>query len=68
MQDGVWGADSIDALKRFQKDQNLDGDGKLGALSLIGLGLGPKRAPPETMQPAADSSGIQSNLPAPQQP
>ncbi len=41
--DGVWSADSVDALKRFQKDQNLDPDGKIGALSLIALGLGPKR-------------------------
>jgi peptidoglycan hydrolase-like protein with peptidoglycan-binding domain len=41
--DGAWGPDSVDALKRFQKDQNLDTDGKIGALSLIALGLGPKR-------------------------
>jgi peptidoglycan hydrolase-like protein with peptidoglycan-binding domain len=41
--DGAWNAGSIDALKRFQKDQNLDPDGKIGSLSLIALGLGPKR-------------------------
>jgi murein L,D-transpeptidase YcbB/YkuD len=41
---GVWDAESIDAMKRFQKEQNLDADGKLSSLSLIGLGLGPKRA------------------------
>lgn len=41
---GVWDADSIDAMKRYQKDQNLDADGKLSSLSLIGLGLGPKRS------------------------
>ena len=40
---GVWGADSVDALKRFQTDNNLEPDGKIGARSLIGLGLGPKR-------------------------
>ena len=40
---GVWGADSIDALKRFQKDHNLRDDGKLSSLSLISLGLGPTR-------------------------
>jgi peptidoglycan hydrolase-like protein with peptidoglycan-binding domain len=47
--DGAWGADSVDALKHFQRDQNLTDDGKLGSLSLIALGLGPKRteAPPE---------------------
>lgn len=42
---GVWGADSTDALRRFQSEQNLDGDGRLNSLSLIALGLGPKREP-----------------------
>lgn len=41
--DGQWGPDSVDALKRFQTDQKLEADGKLGALSLMALGLGPKR-------------------------
>lgn len=41
--DGNWGPDSVEALKRFQRDQNLDDDGKIGALSLMGLGLGPRR-------------------------
>ena len=53
---GEWGADSVDALKRFQTDQNLTPDGKLNSLSLIAMGLGPKRLtaqsqpqpPPET--------------------
>lgn len=40
---GAWGSDSVDALKRFQRDQNIGDDGKLGSLSLIALGLGPKR-------------------------
>ena len=40
---GKWGADSTDALKRFQADQNLTSDGRLNSLSLIALGLGPKR-------------------------
>lgn len=40
---GVWDAESTDALKRFQTDQNLTADGKIGSLSLIALGLGPKR-------------------------
>jgi peptidoglycan hydrolase-like protein with peptidoglycan-binding domain len=40
---GAWGSDSVDALRRFQGEQNLDPDGKLGSLSLIALGLGPKR-------------------------
>ena len=41
--DGSWNAASVDALKRFQKDQNLTDSGKLDSLSLIALGLGPKR-------------------------
>jgi murein L,D-transpeptidase YcbB/YkuD len=41
--DGAWNGESVDALKRFQKDQNLDPDGKIGSLSLMALGLGPKR-------------------------
>jgi peptidoglycan hydrolase-like protein with peptidoglycan-binding domain len=41
--DGTWGSESVEALKRFQKDQNLDPDGKIGSLSLMALGLGPKR-------------------------
>jgi phage tail tape-measure protein len=40
---GQWSADSAEALKRFQSDQNLTSDGKLNSLSLIALGLGPKR-------------------------
>jgi len=40
---GQWGPDSIDALKRFQQDQSLNGTGKLDSMSLIALGLGPKR-------------------------
>jgi len=40
---GQWGADSADALKRFQAEQSLMPDGKINSLSLIALGLGPKR-------------------------
>ncbi len=38
-----WGPQYADALKRFQKDQNLPPNGKITSLSLIALGLGPKR-------------------------
>jgi peptidoglycan hydrolase-like protein with peptidoglycan-binding domain len=48
--DGAWGPASIDALRRFQHDQNLVEDGKIGSLSLIALGLGPKREPPEPVK------------------
>jgi peptidoglycan hydrolase-like protein with peptidoglycan-binding domain len=42
--DGNWGPESESALQRFQHDQNLEEDGKIGSLSLIALGLGPRRA------------------------
>ena len=46
---GEWEPQSVEALKKFQLDQNLKGDGKLNSLSLIALGLGPKRsANPQT--------------------
>jgi hypothetical protein len=74
---GTWGADSVEALKRFQGDQNLTTDGKLTSLSLIAMGLGPKRA--AAMAPVNSSSTppatsdapvtVQSNTtPAPQAP
>jgi hypothetical protein len=40
---GSWGSSSVDALKRFQASQNIDANGKINSLSLIALGLGPKR-------------------------
>jgi len=39
---GQWGDESTDALRRFQTDQHMSGDGKLDALTLTALGLGPK--------------------------
>jgi len=73
---GAWDADSIDAMKRFQKDQNLDADGKLSSLSLIALGLGPKRTltastvNPATAAPqaAAPASVVTPPVPQPQVP
>lgn len=53
---GEWNADSAAALKQFQVDRNLTADGKISALSLIGLGLGPKHpnaAPPPSVTPVA---------------
>jgi hypothetical protein len=40
---GQWNDDSVEALKQFQTDHKLVNDGKISALSLIGLGLGPNR-------------------------
>jgi peptidoglycan hydrolase-like protein with peptidoglycan-binding domain len=51
---GVWGTDSALALKKFQKDQSLQADGKLDSLTLISLGLGPRR------EPLGSAAGIKS--------
>jgi len=58
--DGEWKDDSVDALKRFQADQKLPDDGKISALTLTGLGLGPHHdgstaaAVPLSTAPAAE--------------
>jgi peptidoglycan hydrolase-like protein with peptidoglycan-binding domain len=57
---GEWGAESTEALKRFQADQNLTPDGKLNSLSLIAMGLGPKRMTAQSHAPLP--------LPAPEAP
>src|SRR5437870_3914471 len=45
---GTWGQASVEALKKFQADQNVASSGKINSLSLIALGLGPKRDGPAT--------------------
>jgi hypothetical protein len=55
---GAWGPESIDSLKRFQHDQSLVEDGKIGSLSLIALGLGPKRT---VVEPASEKTSLQEN-------
>jgi hypothetical protein len=58
---GVWDAQSQDALRQFQTDQKLSPTGKLSAASLIALGLGPKTgADSVSPQPA----GVDSPPPA----
>jgi peptidoglycan hydrolase-like protein with peptidoglycan-binding domain len=61
---GTWDADSIAAMKRFQKDQNLEADGKLSALSLIALGLGPKR----TLTASSAAAPTPSSIPVTPKP
>ena len=68
---GVWDADSVGAMQRFQMDQKLTPSGKINAPSLIGLGLGAKSAgapeapalpgapPPPAMPPAAPPPAAQ---------
>jgi len=79
--DGAWDAGSVDALRRFQMDQNLTPDGKLTSLSLIAMGLGPRRSggltpaarptifPLDTPITSVAPVTVQSNpAPAPQAP
>lgn len=42
---GRWDDSSIAAMKRFQEQHAIPPTGKINALSLIALGLGPKRGP-----------------------
>jgi hypothetical protein len=60
---GEWGSDSVEALKHFQTDQNLMPDGKISSLSLIALGLGPKRLTAKS-DSAPPQPGTSAPLPA----
>jgi hypothetical protein len=62
---GVWGQQSVDALKKFQEDQNINnmsGRGKLDSMTLIALGLGPRRETPNK-EPSSDSKAIEGKNP-----
>jgi hypothetical protein len=48
---GNWDQNSVEALKRFQTDQNLEANGKINSLSLIALGLGPAHRAPAAATP-----------------
>ncbi len=61
---GTWDADSVDAMKRFQKEQNLEADGKFSSLSLIALGLGPKR----TLTASSVNPPVTGSTPVPAKP
>jgi len=50
---GVWDDKSITALKRFEESQKLKTDGKIDSVSLIALGLGPKRSASALTVPSA---------------
>ena len=54
---GTWNDASIDALKRFQIEQNLDSTGKINSLSLIALGLGPRHDALPAPAPAPEEPG-----------
>lgn len=67
--DGKWDETSTAAMKRFQADQNLRQDGKIGSLSLIALGLGPKRGgvppalPPSAVPPGTAAPDVELPVP-----
>ena len=56
---GQWNDASAEALRRFQTDQNIQVSGKINSLSLIALGLGPKRD-------NGDASKTEIGLPKPE--
>lgn len=55
--DGVWDAQSSDALRQFQTDQKLTPTGKISAASLIALGLGPKDSENASTAAPAETPG-----------
>jgi hypothetical protein len=63
--DGQWNADSVDSLKRFQTDHQITNDGKINSLSLIQLGLGPKRDAGSTVPAALPGAPGPGGSPAP---
>jgi len=63
---GVWDSRSVDALKQYQSDNNMQPTGKLTAPALIGLGLGPRHDDPVTpVQPSAAVAPAQTDSPQP---
>ena len=57
---GAWNQASMDALKNFQSEQKLEPTGKINALSLIALGLGPKReTPPRVAKPPVETPPVE---------
>jgi len=59
---GAWNTASTEALKRFQGEQNIESSGKINSLSLIALGLGPKRDN-STMLKTPAATSVQTELP-----
>ncbi len=62
---GVWDAESTDALSRFQADQKLTPTGKITSSSLIDLGLGPKNENDSPRTPAGAAPAAIDPPPAP---
>lgn len=63
---GVWDAATVEALRKFQEDHNinnLSGRGKLDPLTLIALGLGPSYSRPAPSSAAAGQSSTEGKQP-----
>jgi len=62
---GSWNEESVEALRRFQQDQHINPSGRIDSLSLIALGLGPKRSagavPPRAPDPKPDAQAPAAN-------
>jgi hypothetical protein len=57
---GPWNQTSVDALKNFQTEQNLESTGKINSLSLIALGLGPRHeATPAAAKPPVEKPPVE---------
>lgn len=54
---GVWGDESVKALQSFQQEQGLEPTGKIDAMTLIRLELGPKYEVPK------DAAAAETNSP-----
>ncbi len=61
---GRWDDSSIAAMKRFQEEHSIPATGKINSLSLIALGLGPKRGPSpgstSVLAPSSDGGAADS--------
>lgn len=65
---GVWDAQSGDALRQFQTDQKLSPTGKISSASLIALGLGPKTSAPSAPEASPPPPPPVSTTPVPPTP
>ncbi|MFN7543045.1 MAG: peptidoglycan-binding domain-containing protein [Acidobacteriota bacterium] len=54
---GVWNAQSVEALKKFETEQTWKADGKIDSRGLIALGLGPQYDANITLPIPAGNSG-----------
>lgn len=62
---GKWDASSVQAMRNFQEDHGLDGNGKIDALSLQKLGLGSEIAGVDAPRPPAPKATLPVGQSAP---